>query len=378
MSRDLLTWSEGQADSMMALLRRLVELESPSTDKASVDRLGKVLAEELSASGAQVTLLSSDRYGDHIRAVVGASSKDGQLLVLGHLDTVWELGTLQGMPFRVADGLAHGPGTFDMKAGLVQLVFALRALRELDRSLPRITILINSDEEIGSPSSRPDIEEEARRSRAALVLEPSLPPRGSVKTFRKGVGIFELQVKGRPAHAGLDPEKGISAIEEIARQVQFLHKLTDRDKGITVSVGTIRGGSRVNVVAAEAHAEIDLRVSTAADVEEIEKKILGLRPFLKGAEVRVTGGIDRPPLERSPGVVALYEKARAIAKELGFDLGEGSAGGSSDGNLTAAQGVPTLDGLGPMGDGAHADSEHIVISDLPRRTALLARLLEML
>jgi len=378
MSRDLLTWSEGQADSMMALLRRLVELESPSTDKASVDRLGKVLAEELSASGAQVTLLSSDRYGDHIRAVVGASSKDGQLLVLGHLDTVWELGTLQAMPFRVADGLAHGPGTFDMKAGLVQLVFALRALRESGRSSQGITVLINSDEEIGSPSSRPDIEEEARRSRAALVLEPSLPPRGSVKTFRKGVGIFELKVKGRPAHAGLDPEKGVSAIEEIARQVQFLHKLTDRDKGITVSVGTIRGGSRVNVVAAEAHAEIDLRVSTAADVEEIEKKILGLQPFLKGAEVRVTGGIDRPPLERTPGVVALYEKARAIAKELGFELGEGSAGGSSDGNLTAAMGVPTLDGLGPMGDGAHADSEHIVISDLPRRTALLARLLETL
>jgi glutamate carboxypeptidase len=265
-----------------------------------------------------------------------------------------------------------------MKAGLVQLVFALRALRETKRDPQRIVALINSDEEIGSPSSRPDIENEARRSRVALVLEPSLPPDGSVKTFRKGVGEFQLNVKGRPSHAGLDHEKGVSAIEEISRQVQLLHRMTDYKKGITVNVGTIRGGTRSNVVAADAHAEIDLRVSTAADAEEIQKKILGLRPILKGAEIKVTGGIDRPPLERSPGVVDLYQKARALAAELGFDLGEGSAGGSSDGNLTAALGVPTLDGLGPMGDGAHAESEHVIVSDLPRRTALLARLLETL
>lgn len=378
MSRDLLSWLEGQGDSMLAMLQRLVELESPSTDKAAIDRLGIVFAEELTASGAQVTHLPADRHGDHVRAVAGDSSgDDGQLLVLGHMDTVWEVGTLQAMPFRVENGIAYGPGTFDMKAGLVQFVFALRALRETNRKPRQITALFNSDEEIGSASSRSDIENEARRSRAALVLEPCLPD-GSVKTFRKGVGVFELDVKGRPAHAGLDHAKGVSAIEELSRQVQLLHQLTDHKRGVTLNVGTIRGGTRGNVVAGEAHAEIDLRVSTVADAEEIEKKILGLRPFLEGAELKVTGGIERPPLERSPGVVDLYEKARGLAAELGFDLGEGSAGGSSDGNLTAALGVPTLDGLGPMGDGAHAESEHVVVSDLPRRTALLARLLETL
>ena len=377
MSRDLLSWLEGQGDSMLAMLQRLVELESPSTDKAAIDRLGIVFAEELAASGAQVTHLPADRHGDHVRAVAGDSSGDGQLLVLGHLDTVWELGTLQAMPFRVENGIAYGPGTFDMKAGLVQLVFALRALRETNRKPRRITALFNSDEEIGSASSRPDIENEARHSRAVLVLEPCLPD-GSVKTFRKGVGVFELHVKGRPAHAGLDHAKGVSAIEELSRQVQLLHQLTDHGRGVTLNVGTIRGGTRGNVVAGEAHAEIDLRVSTVADAEEIERKILGLRSILEGAELKVTGGIERPPLERSAGVVDLYEKARGLAAELGFDLGEGSAGGSSDGNLTAALGVPTLDGLGPMGDGAHAESEHLVVSDLPRRTALLARLLETL
>lgn len=378
MSRDLLSWLEGQGDSMLAMLQRLVELESPSTDKAAIDRLGIVFAEELTASGAQVTHLPADRHGDHVRAVAGDSSgADGQLLVLGHMDTVWKVGTLQAMPFRVENGIAYGPGTFDMKAGLVQLVFALRVLRETNRKPRQITALFNSDEEIGSASSRSDIENEARRSRAALVLEPCLPD-GSVKTFRKGVGVFELDVKGRPAHAGLDHAKGVSAIEELSRQVQLIHQLTDHKRGVTLNVGTIRGGTRGNVVAGEAHAEIDLRVSTVADAEEIEKKILRLRPFLEGVELKVTGGIERPPLERSPGVVDLYEKARGLAAELGFDLGEGSAGGSSDGNLTAALGVPTLDGLGPMGDGAHAESEHVVVSDLPRRTALLARLLETL
>ena len=362
---------------MLDMLKRLVEMESPSTDKVAIDRLGLVFAEELGASGAQVTHLSADRHGNHVRAVAGDASGDKQILVLGHLDTVWEMGTLQAMPFRVENGIAYGPGTFDMKAGLVQLVFALRALRETRRRTRRIIALINSDEETGSESSRADIENEARRSRAALVLEPCLPD-GSVKTFRKGVGVFELHVKGRPAHAGLDHAKGVSAIEEISRQVQLLHRMTDYQKGITVNVGTIRGGTRSNVVAAEAHAEIDIRVSTVADAEEIEKKILLLRPILKGAEIKVTGGIDRPPLERSPGVVDLYQKARALAAEIGFDLTEGSAGGSSDGNLTAALGVPTLDGLGPMGDGAHAESEHVIVSDLPRRTALLARLLETL
>ncbi|MEE9264643.1 MAG: M20 family metallopeptidase [Vicinamibacteria bacterium] len=378
MSNDLLSWLESQRDSMLALLKRLVELESPSTDKKSVDRVGKVFAEELEACGANVTELPSERFGNHLRATVGDSPPEGQILILGHLDTVWELGTLQELPFRIEDGIAHGPGTFDMKGGLVQLVFALRALSEAGRAPTGVTALVNSDEEVGSLSSRPYIEEEARRSRVALVLEPSLPPNGKLKTFRKGGGVFRLHVKGREAHAGLDPEKGLSAIEELARQIRSLHELTDLDRGITVNVGLVRGGTRSNVIAGDAHAEIDVRVSTVADAREMEEKILNVRPLLEGAEVDVKGSIDRLPLERSPAVVALYQKARSLASEIGFELEEGSAGGGSDGNITAGLGVPTLDGLGAVGDGAHARNEHLLIDELPRRAALLARLLETL
>ncbi len=376
MSSNLLPWLESQRDSMLALLKRLVELESPSTDKKSVDEVGKVFTEELEASGAKVSELPSERFGNHLRATVGESQPEGQILILGHLDTVWELGTLQELPFRIEGGIAHGPGTFDMKGGLVQLVFALRALTEVGRAPNGLTALVNSDEEVGSLSSRPHIEEEARRSRVALVLEPSLPPNGKLKTFRKGGGIFQLSVKGREAHAGLDPEKGLSAIEELARQIRSLHELTDLDRGISVNVGLVRGGTRSNVIAGEAYAEIDVRVSTVADAQMMKEKVLNVRPLLEGAELDVKGSIDRLPLERSPAVVALYQKARALAEEIGFDLEEGPAGGGSDGNITAGLGVPTLDGLGAVGDGAHARNEHLVIDELPRRTALLARLLD--
>ncbi len=378
MSSELLPWLESQRDSMLALLKRLVEMESPSTDKQSVDAVGKVFAEELEASGAKVSELPDERFGNHLRATLGDSAPEGQILLLGHLDTVWELGTLRELPFRIEDGIAHGPGTFDMKGGLVQLVFALRALSEAGRAATGVTALVNSDEEVGSLSSRPYIEEEARRSRVALVLEPSLPPNGKLKTFRKGGGIFRLHVKGREAHAGLDPEKGLSAIEELARQIRSLHELTDLDRGISVNVGLVRGGTRSNVIAGDADAEIDVRVSTVADAREMEERVLNVRPFLEGAELDVKGRIDRLPLERSPAVVALYQKARSLAEEIGFELEEGSAGGGSDGNITAGLGVPTLDGLGAVGDGAHARNEHLLIDELPRRTALLARLIETL
>lgn len=364
---------------MVELLRRLVETESPSTDKAAVDRLGKLLASSFEQAGARVDRVPVSQYGDHLR--VDFTTGDGThdpLLVLGHMDTVWDLGTLREMPFRVEGGRAFGPGVFDMKGGLVQLVFALRALSELGSRGVRVMALINSDEEIGSLSSRKLIEEEARRSRTVLVLEPSLPPDGKVKTFRKGVGVFQLSIRGRAAHAGLDPDKGVSAVEELARQIVALHQLNDRERGITVNVGVARGGTRINVVAAEAYAEVDLRVSTLADARRLEEKIRGLKPFLPGAEVTVSGGIDRPPLERTEAVVRLFERARGLARELGFELGEGPAGGGSDGNLTAALGIPTLDGLGAVGDGAHAPSEQVVIAELPRRAALLARLLESL
>jgi glutamate carboxypeptidase len=362
---------------MLELLRRLVEAESPSTDKASVDSAGALLASALEQAGARVDRIPVAEYGDHLRAelAVGESGRD-PVLVLGHLDTVWECGTLREMPFRVEEGRAFGPGVFDMKGGLVQLVFAFRALHELGIRGVRAVAFINSDEEVGSLSSRQLIEDEARRSRAVFVLEPSLPPDGKLKTFRKGVGIFQLSIKGKAAHAGLDPGRGVSAIEELARQILALHQLSDPERGVTVNVGVARGGTRVNVVPAEASAEIDLRVSSLESAARLEERILGLKPFLAGAEVGVSGGIDRPPLERTEAVVRLFEQARQLAEDLGFPLGEGPAGGGSDGNLTAALGIPTLDGLGAVGDGAHAPNEHLLIAELPRRAALLARLIE--
>ncbi len=376
MTDKMLHWLESERDSMLNLLRRIVEYESPSTDKVALDGLGRMLAEELEAAGAAVRFNPAKLHGNHLLAKVAGEATDANVLVLGHMDTVWGMGTLQSMPFRIEEGRVHGPGVFDMKAGLVQLVFALRGLQRFERRpAANVLVLINSDEEVGSHSSRDLIEAQARRCRAVLVLEPSLPPDGRVKTFRKGVGVFNLHVKGKAAHAGLDPRSGVSAIEELARQIQALHRMTDHERGTTVNVGTVRGGSRVNVVAADAHAEVDLRVSTLAEAKVMESRILGLEALLDGTEVIVTGGVDRPPLERSAGVVSLFEKAKAAARELGFDLGEGSAGGGSDGNITAALGVPTLDGLGAVGDGAHATHEHVILDEMPRRAALLARLL---
>jgi glutamate carboxypeptidase len=374
----MLNWLQNQRESMVGLLREMVEQESPSTNKEAVDRFGVNLTSLFEDIGAVVRTIEVEEFGNHLLAEWGGPSSD-QVLVIGHLDTVWELGTLETMPFRLDGGRAYGPGTFDMKGGLVQLLFALRALAETGRR-PRskLAALINSDEEVGSSTSRSLIEEQARKSRTVLVLEPSLSPGGRLKTFRKGVGVFHLAVEGRAAHAGLDPRGGASAIEELSRQVQRLHAMTDYDRGTTVNVGTVSGGTRVNVVAAQAEAEIDLRVSTMEDARAMEKAILGLQATLEGTRVRVTGGVDRPPLERTPAVVALYHRARDIAQDLGFDLGEGAAGGGSDGNLTAACGVPTLDGMGAVGDGAHAVHEHVIVDEMPKRAALLAGLLEVL
>jgi glutamate carboxypeptidase len=377
MRHPILAWLEARQDEMLSLLGELVALESPSTEKSAVDRLGRKLASELELSGARVRVVEGEPFGDHLVAEVEGADRGGAILLLGHMDTVWGMGALQEMPFRVEKGRAHGPGVFDMKAGLVQALYALRALRETNSELSaRVTFLINSDEETGSSSSRELIETEARRSRAVFVLEPALGPEGRIKTFRKGVGVFQIRVSGKAAHAGLDPESGVSAIEELARQIQALHGMTDSARGVTVNVGTVRGGTRSNVIAADAQAEIDLRISTLADAEEMQSRILGLRPYLDGTQVIVTGGVDRPPLERSPDVVALYQTAVALARDLGFELGEGSAGGGSDGNFTAALGVPTLDGLGAVGDGAHAAREYTVIAEMPRRAALLAGLIE--
>jgi glutamate carboxypeptidase len=370
---DLLQWCQTQRAWQRAILETIVAHESPSFDKAAVDRCGAALTSELAAVGASVTRIDGGLRGDHVRADVDGSG--GRVLLLGHFDTVWPVGQLGRMPLREEAGRLYGPGTFDMKAGIAVAVLAVRALNE-HRSLarPHITMLWTTDEEIGSGTSKATIEKAAHECQAVLVLEPSLPG-GGVKTSRKGVGEFELVVHGIAAHAGLDPEKGASAIHELAQQIVVLESLQDLARGVTVNAGQISGGTRTNVIADTARAMIDVRVPTMADATTIAQKLRSLTPTRSGTRLEVTGGIDRPPLERTAAVVRLYDCARQVASDLGQDLPEGPAGGGSDGNFTAALGVPTLDGLGPRGSGAHAVHEHIELEDLPWRSAFLATLL---
>jgi glutamate carboxypeptidase len=282
------------------------------------------------------------------------------------------------MPARERNGRLYGPGVYDMKAGIAQMIFAVDALQQLLGALPRpVTVLLVSDEEVKSASSRALLTRLAKQSAAVFVLEPSAGVKGSLKTARKGVGEYQVKVTGISSHAGLDPQNGHSAIIELARQIERIAAFTDMKRGITVNPGIIRGGTRTNVVAAQAEVEVDARIARLADAQRLERKFRGLRPFDKACRLQVTGGINRPPLERTPKVVALFRHAQAAARELGFEVGEASVGGGSDGNFTAALGIPTLDGLGAVGEGAHAINESIVISELPRRTALLARLIEI-
>jgi glutamate carboxypeptidase len=391
-SGDLLAFCESEAGWLLDTIEALVRLESPSDDKAAVDRCGAELAWRLKHIGADVTCLRRDSCGDHVRAEWQGGNKgqgrrekgQGQILLLGHFDTVWPVGTLERMPLRENEGRLHGPGIFDMKSGIAVAMLAMRALhqsphrpssRDAGHGLAPVVMLWTTDEEIGSATSRAVIEEEARRVAAVLVLEPSLPG-GAVKTSRKGVGEFELVVHGVSAHAGLDPGKGASAIHEIARQILALEALQDPARGLTVNVGLIAGGSRPNVVADRAAARLDVRVQTMEDAVRLEAAIRALRPSRPEITLAIAGGVERPPLERSAGVVRLYEQARQVASALGKDLGEGAAGGGSDGNFTAALGVPTLDGLGPQGDGAHALHEHVLIQDLSWRAAFLAAFIQ--
>jgi glutamate carboxypeptidase len=371
----LLDYCERHGEWVREIIERLVRLESPSTDKAAVDRCGAAVEQVLVSLGGGVRRLRQEAHGDHLRAEWDGG--EPQVLLLGHFDTVWPVGQLERMPLRRADGRLYGPGVFDMKAGIGVAMLAVRALEALAVERPRLVMLWTADEEIGSPTSREAIEEEARRSAAVLVLEPSLPG-GGAKTSRKGVGEFELAVHGVPAHAGVDPGKGASAISEIVRQIIAVEALQDLPRGISVNVGRLQGGSRPNVVPDYASAKIDVRVPTLADAARLEAALRGLRPQIAGTRLELTGGVERPPFERSPGVVRLYEQAREAAAALGRDLAEGGTGGGSDGNFTGALGVPTLDGLGPMGDGAHAPHEHVVESDLPWRAALLAALVTRL
>lgn len=376
---DLLRVCESQKSWARATLESLVRLESPSDDKAAVDRCGDEIARQLTSIGADLTRYPQTTSGDHLRAIWRRrnATPGVPILLLGHFDTVWAVGTINRMPFCEQDGRLHGPGTFDMKAGIVVSMLAVRALQQVCDMALDLIMLWTADEEVGSRTSRALIEEIARGSSAALVLEPSLPG-GSVKTSRKGVGEFEIDVHGVSAHAGLDPGKGSSAIHELARIIVALESLQDLDRGITVNVGVVTGGSRPNVVADRATARVDVRVPTMEDAARVESAIRTLRPSRPTIRLEVAGGVERPPLERSGGVVRLYEEARRVAASLGRDLGEGAAGGGSDGNFTAAIGVPTLDGLGPEGDGAHAAHEHVRLDDVIWRGAFLAALLETL
>jgi len=378
--RSLLDWLRPRERAMTRLLGQFVRAESPSFDKAAVDRFGRMVASEWKKRGATVTQLRQRERGDHVRAEWRPRGQRtaAQILVLGHLDTVYEIGTITRMPFRLSRGRAWGPGAFDMKGGLVMALYAMDALAAVG-CLPEkpIVFLWTSDEEIGSESSRASIEREAKRSDAVLVLEPAAGLDGRVKTSRKGVGEIELIVTGRAAHAGLNPGDGVNAIEEMAHQIARISRWNQPRRGITVNAGVIEGGTRTNVIPERARALVDLRASRVEDMRAFERKFRALRPILSGAKLEIRGGFNRPPMERNMSA-ALYAKARALSKEMGLTLGEAFVGGGSDGNFTAALGVPTLDGLGAVGENAHSPRENIVIRALPERAGLLAGLIATL
>jgi glutamate carboxypeptidase len=377
-----LAYFNERRDAIVSTTRELVEIESPSDNKAAVDRVSEAVAQKFSRLGGKVNVRvhAAKDFGNHLQIDFDFASKSAAkpLLLLGHYDTVYPLGTLAAMPCRAVDNKLTGPGVLDMKSGIALMVHALAALQDWHGGLPRpVTVLLVSDEEVGSGSSRAITESLAKKAAAVLVLEPSYGFQGAVKTARKGVGGYLVKVTGKASHAGLDFQKGVNAILELARQIEKVSSFTDLKKGLTVNVGIVSGGSRTNVVPAGAAAQIDVRIARTKDAAGIDKKMRSLRPFNRKCKIEITGGINRPPMERTAGVAALYEQAVAIARELGWKLGEAAVGGGSDGNFTAVLGIPTLDGLGGVGDGAHATHEHILISELPRRAALIAGLIEL-
>lgn len=361
---------------MLDLLRRLVEIESPSFDKGAVDELGRLLKQEFERRGGRVKVHPVSVYGDHLQVEFAGGRPGKPVLLLGHFDTVWSMGSLASMPFRVEAGHAFGPGVLDMKSGIVMMMFAVQALAEAGAQHRPVTIFLDTDEEVGSHSSRSITEAIAQTCEVVLVLEPAQGPRGFVKTSRKGVGDYTIRVRGRAAHAGVDFEKGHSAILELARQILEVSKFTDLSTGVTVNPGVVQGGTRTNVIAAQAQVDVDVRVARMTDAADLEKKFSNLRPFDPDCRLEVSGGVNRPPMERGPGTIRLLELAQDVARELGIELGESATGGGSDGNFTAALGLPTLDGLGAVGEGAHASSESIVIEEFLRRTAVLAALIQ--
>jgi glutamate carboxypeptidase len=376
----ILHYLSTQERPLADLIRQFVECESPSDDPAAVNRFVQLVSDTV-APMARVKTHAGGKFGKHLvcEMQLPGRKKSGQVVSLGHSDTVWPMGTLRTMPFRVAQGRLWGPGVLDMKAGIAFFIFAVRALRELAIPSPsKVLLQLNSDEEVGSDSSRPLTEKNAAASKAVLVLEPGTGLAGKLKTARKGVGGFTVTVRGKASHAGVDFAAGASAILELARQLERIAGFTDLPRGITVNPGVMAGGTRSNVIAAEAHAEVDMRILKLKDAPRLEKKFHGLRPFNARCSIQVTGGLNRPPMERSAGIVKLFRTAQKLAREIGVDVEESQTGGGSDGNFTAALGIPTLDGLGGVGEGAHASNESILADRMVDRAALIAKLLATL
>jgi glutamate carboxypeptidase len=373
--RALLAGARRNETALVRLIQDLVRAESPSDDGAAVDACGALVAARAAEAGGRVKRHRQRGFGDviEVRFAPRRTDGDGRILLLGHIDTVWPVGTLKAMPCRVGDGRLWGPGTLDMKAGVAMAITAIEMLAEAELLGREIVLLLNSEEEIGSPVSRPITEKLAQECSSVLVLEPAQGL--ACKTARKGTGNWRIDIEGVAAHAGVDFEKGASALGELGRVIEKVSGWTELERGLTVSVGLAGGGSKTNVIPARAWAEVDVRIARKADGPRIERKFASLKAADRRCSIQVTGGINRPPMERSRGTVALYRQARALAAELGFTLEEASTGGASDGNFTAALGIPTLDGLGAVGEGAHAMHESVVVEHLAPRTALLAGLL---
>jgi glutamate carboxypeptidase len=376
---DRLRYLVERQNRIVDTIRELVEIESPSDNKPAVDRIAAFLASRFEALGGRTQLHRSADFGDSLQIDFGETTSANRqpVLLLGHYDTVYPIGTLPNMPCKVDNGRLHGPGVLDMKSGIALMLHAIAALQAWYGVLPRpVTVFLVSDEEVGSHSSRKITEALAKQSAGVLVLEPAAGLRAAVKTARKGVGEYMLRVKGVAAHAGLDPGKGHSAILELARQITVISRLNNLRQGISVNPGVIHGGTRTNVIAAEASVGIDVRIKSARQASGLDRKLRSLKLFDKRCKLEMTGAINRLPMERTAGVAALYNKARQIAHQAGWKLEEASVGGGSDGNFTAGLGIPTLDGMGGVGEGAHAVHEFIVISELPRRALLLAGMIE--
>ena len=377
----LLSFAQSKQDEIVAFLREMVECESPSGDAPAISRFAVDRFMDLFASRvadiAKVKTFAGGRFGRTLRCEfqLPGKKKSGQILALGHGDTVWPVGTLKSMPFRQADGRLWGPGVLDMKAGLAFFVYAMRGLRELDLAVrDKVVLQIVPDEEVGSEVSRPLTEDIARKSRFVMVLEPGTGLAGKLKTARKGVGDYTVTVRGVASHAGVDFTAGASAIVEIARQIERIATFTDLERGLTVNPGVISGGSRSNVVAELASVEVDIRIARLRDQARLEKLFRGLKPVDKRCSIEVTGGLNRPPMERTKAIAGLFRHARKLAHEMGVEIEESSTGGGSDGNFTAGAGIPTLDGLGGVGEGAHANHESILVDRIADRTALMAKL----